>query len=74
MSDDKRQRQNTVDALHGQLEQAVDTTVARRREGSDDAALTETVIAVRTAQAIERLTGNDWHDTLEKQVERFDEG
>ena len=74
MREEKRQMQNTVEALHDQLEQAVDTTVARRREGSDDAALTETVIAVRTAQAIERITGNDWHDTLEKQVERFGEG
>ena len=61
----------TAGALHDQLEQAVDTAVARRSEGAEDAALSETVIAVRTAQALERLTGASWDDTLEAQAERY---
>ncbi len=58
-------------ALQDQLEQAVDTAVARRNEGAEDAAVSETVIAVRTAQALERLTGASWDDTLEAQSERY---
>ncbi len=75
-TDREHQRQRgeltaTVDALQKQLEQAVDATVARRSQGSDEVALSETVIAVRTAQALERITGQGWDETLGEQVERF---
>ena len=57
---------DTINALHRQLDDAVHTAVSRHRQGDHDTGLTETLIAVRAAQALERLTGVDWDETLEK--------
>lgn len=54
----------TVARLQRQLDDAVETTVARRQEGADDAVLSETLIAMRTAQALEVLTGVCWDQHL----------
>lgn len=56
----------SVDAHHHQLDAAVESTVRHHREGDDDAVvLSETMVAVRAAKALEMLTGIDWDEHLQ---------
>lgn len=58
-----------IEAYDRLIDGAVETTVQRHRAGADDeVVLTETLIAVRTAQALQKLTGVEWHEQLENRT------
>ena len=57
---------DTVDELSRQCDLAVERSTEMHRDGAaDDAVLTETAVAVRTAIALECLTGISWDERLE---------
>ena len=68
-SNPNQELDGTVARLHQELDAAVDRTVELRRDGAhEDVVLTETVLAVRAAQALEGLTGVSWDERLEEKL------
>ena len=69
--------EKVIDAYDRQIDVALHHGLRCHRDGeADDVGLTETVIAVQTAQALERLTGVDWERHLDGRAEtvaRLDE-
>lgn len=62
--------QEVVEAYDRLIDDAITNTVDRHRAGaSEDAVLTETLIAVRSAQAVQQLTGVEWDDQLQARVD-----
>lgn len=62
--------QEVVEAYDRLIDDAITNTVDRYRAGaSEDAVLTETLIAVRSAQAVQQLTGVEWDEQLQARVD-----
>jgi hypothetical protein len=55
----------TVNAHLHHLDAAVESTMRHHRTGDETVVLSETAVAVRTAKALEMLTGVDWDAHLE---------
>ncbi len=69
-SNPNQELDGTVARLHQELDAAVDRTVELRRDGAhEDVVLTETLLAVRAAQALEGLTGVSWDERLQNKLE-----
>ncbi len=61
----------TARELERGLDHSMETAVAKHRQGVDDVGISETLIAVRMAQALGAMSGVGWEQILEVRAERF---
>ncbi len=59
----------TAQELERRLDHAIATGVTRHRQGAEEVGVSETLIAVRLAQALSALTGVGWEQILEARAE-----
>ena len=60
---------STASVLEGKLDDAIARAVALRQRGaSEEVVLTETLVAVQAAKALEGMTGVCWEDLLEQKA------
>ncbi len=61
---------HTREELERRLDYSIAAGVTRHRQGAVEVGMSETLIAVRLAQALSTLTGVGWEQILEERAER----
>lgn len=59
----------TTKELERRLDHSIAAGVTRHRQGADEVGMSETLIAVRLAQALSALKGVGWEQILEERAE-----